>query len=79
MNRNLPHAEIQSLREQTDKQVSAEVEVLKVAQKEALDAVKAMTQETQIVCFPLTHIRASDRTTLLGMHQSSQQPQEKEG
>jgi len=42
--------EIQSLREQTDKQVATEVESLKVAQKEALDAVRAMTQETQIAC-----------------------------
>lgn len=45
--------EIQSLRGQTDKQVSSEVEALKVAQKEALDAVKVMTQETQIVGCPL--------------------------
>ena len=52
MNRHLWHAEIQSLREQTDKQVSTEVEALKAAQKEALDAVRAMTQDTQIVRFP---------------------------
>ena len=43
--------EIQLLREQTDKQVSTEVESLKAAQREALDAVRAMTQETQIVRF----------------------------
>jgi len=42
--------EIQSLREQTDKQVSTEVQALKAAQKEALDAVRAMTQETQMAC-----------------------------
>ena len=48
------HTEIQSLREQTDKQLSTEVESLKAAQKEALDAVRAMTQETQIVRFPST-------------------------
>jgi hypothetical protein len=53
MNRHLWHTEIQSLREQTDKQVSTEVEALKAAQKEALDAVRAMTQETQIVSSPL--------------------------
>jgi hypothetical protein len=55
--RNPWHTEIQSLREQTDKQVSTEVEALKAAQKEALDAVRAMTQETQIASFsptPLT-------------------------
>jgi len=53
-NRRLFHTEIQSLREQTDKRVSTEVEALKAAQKEALDAVRAMTQETQIVSFPST-------------------------
>jgi len=53
MNQHLWHAEIQSLREQTDKQVSTEVQALKAAQKEALDAVRAMTQETQIVSSPL--------------------------
>lgn len=42
--------EMQSLREQTDKQMSTEVEALKVAQKEALDAVRVMTHETQIAC-----------------------------
>ncbi|KAF9650438.1 hypothetical protein BDM02DRAFT_3112211 [Thelephora ganbajun] len=42
--------EIQSLREQTEKQVSTEVEALKIVQKETLDAVRAMTQETQITC-----------------------------
>jgi len=42
--------EIQSLRGQTDRQVSTEVEALKAAQKEALDAVRAMTQQTQIAC-----------------------------
>jgi len=42
--------EIQSLRDQTDKKMSAEVETLRAAQKEALDAVRAMTQETQIAC-----------------------------
>lgn len=47
-NRHSWYTEIQSLREQTDKQVSTEVEALKAAQKEALDAVRAMTQETQI-------------------------------
>lgn len=52
VNRHLCHTEIQSLREQTDKRVSTEVEALKVAQKEALDAVRVMTQETQIVCPP---------------------------
>ena len=56
------HTEIQSLRDQTDKQVSAEVEILKAAQKEALDAVRAMTQETQIVSFSLTP-RTSMRLT----------------
>ena len=50
----LAHTEIQSLRDQTDKQMSAEVEALKAAQKEALDAVRAMTQETQIVSSSLT-------------------------
>jgi len=54
VNRSSWHTEIQSLREQTDKQVSTEVESLKAAQKEALDAVRAMTQETQIVRFPST-------------------------
>ena len=54
MNQHLWHAEIQSLREQTDKQVATEVEALKAAQKVALDAVRAMTQETQIVIFPST-------------------------
>ena len=49
VNRSMWHTEIQSLREQTDKRVSTEVESLKAAQKEALDAVRAMTQETQIV------------------------------
>jgi len=53
-NPRLFHAEIQSLREQTDKRVSTEVEALKAAQKEALDAVRAMTQDTQIVSFPPT-------------------------
>jgi len=42
--------EIRSLRDKTDKQMSAEVGTLKAAQKEALDAVKTMTQETQIAC-----------------------------
>jgi len=51
---NLQHTEIQSLREQTEKQVSTEVESLKAAQKEALDAVRVMTQETQFASFPST-------------------------
>ena len=51
LNQHLPYTEIQSLRGQTDKQVSTEVEALKTAQKEALDAVRVMTQETQIVTF----------------------------
>lgn len=50
----LMRTEIQSLRDQTDKQVSAEVEALKAAQKETLDAVRVMTQQTQIVSFSLT-------------------------
>lgn len=48
------YTEIRSLRDKTDKQMSAEVGTLKAAQKEALDAVKIMTQETQIVSFHLT-------------------------
>jgi len=57
VNQSSWHTEIQSLREQTDKQVSTEVESLKAAQKEALDAVRAMTQETQIVRFsPTPHL-----------------------
>lgn len=47
------HTEIQSLRDHTDKQMSAEVETLKAAQEEALGAVRAMAQETQIVSFSL--------------------------
>lgn len=42
--------EIHSLRGQTDRQVSTEVEALKAAQKETLDAVRVMTQETQNAC-----------------------------
>ena len=70
INRHPWHTEIQSLREQTDKQVATEVESLKVAQKEALDAVRAMTQETQIVSFPVctTPIHVSDPFALLGVH-----------
>ena len=55
--------EIQSLRDQTDKQMCAEVETLKAAQKEALDAVRAMTQETQIVSLSLSPL-ARTRLTL---------------
>lgn len=51
LNQHPSYTEIHSLREQTDKHVSTEVEALKAAQKEALDAVRAMTQETQIVSF----------------------------
>ena len=70
MNERLSHTEIQSLREQTDKRVSTEVEALKAAQKEALDAVRAMTQETQIASFsPVPRLmHASDPTVLLGVH-----------
>ena len=50
----LTYTEMQSLRDQTDKRMSAEVETLKVAQKEALDAVRAMTQDTQIVSASFT-------------------------
>ena len=63
LNRCSLHSEIQLLREQTDKQVSTEVESLKAAQKEALDAVRAMTQETQIVS-PSHALRAPTGLTL---------------
>lgn len=71
---------MQSLREQTNKQVSTEVEALKAVQEDALDAVRVMTRETQAVSFPpVPRTFSFDSTIPLGVHQPPQQPQEKEG